>query len=152
MLKPSDEYGGSGVTLGWESTEAAWDASIEKAMTAINEQLPPEYRHGRPYPLLVVIHGGPDASWIIRWTQVRPGRTGNGDIYYAGLDNNAGGSGSPSFFAGDTTPVPPANSANPALFMTFPQTKALTRKQASYSAKTGVITMRIPLSAAGKPA
>jgi hypothetical protein len=34
VLKPSDEYGGSGVTLGWESSEAAWDATIEKAMTA----------------------------------------------------------------------------------------------------------------------
>ncbi len=34
VLKPSDEYGGSGVTLGWESSEAAWDTSIEKAMTA----------------------------------------------------------------------------------------------------------------------
>src|SRR5437016_12503889 len=32
VLKPSDEYGGSGVTLGWESSEAAWDEAIEKAM------------------------------------------------------------------------------------------------------------------------
>src|SRR5204863_5523382 len=36
VLKPSDEYGGSGVTLGWESSEAAWDAVIEKAMSAKN--------------------------------------------------------------------------------------------------------------------
>jgi len=35
VLKPSDEYGGSGVTLGWESSEAAWDETIEKAMTAL---------------------------------------------------------------------------------------------------------------------
>jgi uncharacterized circularly permuted ATP-grasp superfamily protein len=34
VLKPSDEYGGSGVTLGWESSEAAWDETIEQAMTA----------------------------------------------------------------------------------------------------------------------
>src|SRR6266404_8504878 len=32
VLKPSDEYGGSGVTLGWESSEAAWDTSIENAV------------------------------------------------------------------------------------------------------------------------
>jgi hypothetical protein len=32
VLKPSDEYGGSGVTLGWETGEAAWDAAIEKAV------------------------------------------------------------------------------------------------------------------------
>ena len=34
VLKPSDEYGGSGVTLGWETAEAAWDEAIESALTA----------------------------------------------------------------------------------------------------------------------
>jgi hypothetical protein len=33
VIKPSDEYGGSGVTLGWETSEAAWDAAIEKAVS-----------------------------------------------------------------------------------------------------------------------
>jgi len=32
VLKQSDEYGGSGVTLGWETNEAEWDAVIEKAV------------------------------------------------------------------------------------------------------------------------
>src|SRR5215813_10831046 len=32
VLKPSDEYGGSGVTLGWETSEAAWDTAVEKAL------------------------------------------------------------------------------------------------------------------------
>ena len=32
VLKPSDEYGGSGVTLGWESSESYWDTVIEKAI------------------------------------------------------------------------------------------------------------------------
>src|SRR5258707_1870485 len=36
VLKPSDEYGGSGVTLGWETSEAAWDAAIELALIAKN--------------------------------------------------------------------------------------------------------------------
>jgi hypothetical protein len=36
VLKPSDEYGGSGVTLGWETAEAAWDEAIERALTAKN--------------------------------------------------------------------------------------------------------------------
>jgi uncharacterized circularly permuted ATP-grasp superfamily protein len=36
VLKPSDEYGGSGVTLGWETSEAAWDAAIERALSAKN--------------------------------------------------------------------------------------------------------------------
>jgi hypothetical protein len=34
VLKPSDEYGGTGVTLGWETDEAAWDAAIERALLA----------------------------------------------------------------------------------------------------------------------
>ncbi len=36
VLKPSDEYGGTGVTLGWETSEAAWDAAIEFALSAKN--------------------------------------------------------------------------------------------------------------------
>src|SRR5262245_25842100 len=33
VLKPSDEYGGSGVTLGWETSESDWDSVIEKAIS-----------------------------------------------------------------------------------------------------------------------
>ncbi len=36
VLKPSDEYGGSGVTLGWEIGEAAWDEAIERALASKN--------------------------------------------------------------------------------------------------------------------
>jgi len=36
VLKPSDEYGGSGVTLGWETNERAWDVAIERAVSAGN--------------------------------------------------------------------------------------------------------------------
>jgi hypothetical protein len=36
VLKPSDEYGGSGVTLGWETSEAEWDEAIERALTSKN--------------------------------------------------------------------------------------------------------------------
>jgi uncharacterized circularly permuted ATP-grasp superfamily protein len=32
VLKPSDEYGGTGVKLGWESSEGEWDSAIEKAI------------------------------------------------------------------------------------------------------------------------
>lgn len=34
VLKPSDEYGGTGVTLGWETEESAWDEAIERALGA----------------------------------------------------------------------------------------------------------------------
>jgi uncharacterized circularly permuted ATP-grasp superfamily protein len=36
VLKPSDEYGGAGVTLGWETSEADWDVAIERALSAKN--------------------------------------------------------------------------------------------------------------------
>jgi hypothetical protein len=32
VLKPSDEYGGSGVTLGWETSERDWDEAIARAI------------------------------------------------------------------------------------------------------------------------
>ena len=32
VLKPNDEYGGTGVTLGWETDERAWDDAIERAV------------------------------------------------------------------------------------------------------------------------
>jgi hypothetical protein len=35
VLKPSDEYGGSGVTLGWETSEAEWDTVIERAVAPV---------------------------------------------------------------------------------------------------------------------
>jgi uncharacterized circularly permuted ATP-grasp superfamily protein len=34
VLKPSDEYGGTGVKLGWEATQAEWDATIAIALEA----------------------------------------------------------------------------------------------------------------------
>jgi hypothetical protein len=34
VLKPSDEYGGTGVTLGWETTESAWEAAIQAAISS----------------------------------------------------------------------------------------------------------------------
>jgi hypothetical protein len=34
VMKPSDEYGGTGVTLGWETSEPSWDSTIEKAVSA----------------------------------------------------------------------------------------------------------------------
>ena len=34
VIKPSDEYGGSGVTLGWETPAGEWDAAIERALNS----------------------------------------------------------------------------------------------------------------------
>lgn len=95
--------------------------------------------------------GGPDASWMVRWTMVTPGQTGNGDIFYAGMDNNAGagGSGTPTFFDGNTASVPPPNPEEHAKYLTYPQTNVLSSSTASYNAKTGVSTMHIPLADVG---
>jgi hypothetical protein len=94
--------------------------------------------------------GGPDASWMMRWTVVQPGTTGNGHIYYAGMDNNqgAGGSGQPTFFDGDTAGIPPANSAEHTKYLAYPQTH---RISGSFDARTGTITLRVPRSDVGNP-
>jgi uncharacterized circularly permuted ATP-grasp superfamily protein len=34
VLKPNDEYGGTGVTLGWETSPQQWDAVIDQALAA----------------------------------------------------------------------------------------------------------------------
>jgi hypothetical protein len=34
VLKPNDEYGGKGVTIGWEASESEWDAAIADALRA----------------------------------------------------------------------------------------------------------------------
>jgi hypothetical protein len=96
--------------------------------------------------------GGPDASWIVRWTRVMPGTTGNGHIFYAGMDNNASGGGTPTFFAGDTSCIPgPGNPAEHCKYLTYPQTTVLSASQASYNPTTGVITMHVPETAVGPP-
>jgi hypothetical protein len=95
--------------------------------------------------------GGPDASWMMRWTLVKPGQTGNGDIFYAGMDNNAGagGTGAVSFFVGNTACVPATNPEEHCKYLAFPQTTAV---PGSYNASTGVITITIPLADVGSPA
>jgi uncharacterized circularly permuted ATP-grasp superfamily protein len=32
VLKPNDEYGGTGVTLGWETDDREWDAALDRAL------------------------------------------------------------------------------------------------------------------------
>ena len=32
VLKPNDEYGGTGVTLGWENNESEWDSALNRAL------------------------------------------------------------------------------------------------------------------------
>ena len=34
VLKPSDEYGGTGVTLGWETSESAWETAIQATLSS----------------------------------------------------------------------------------------------------------------------
>lgn len=33
VIKPNDEYGGKGVLVGWEMSQAAWDTALENALT-----------------------------------------------------------------------------------------------------------------------
>ena len=45
IIKPNDDYGGSGIVVGWESTESEWDNAIEASLTSpfvVQERVPVE--------------------------------------------------------------------------------------------------------------
>jgi uncharacterized circularly permuted ATP-grasp superfamily protein len=53
LLKPNDDYGGKGITIGWESTAAQWDAALKAALEApfvVQERVRIAYED---YPTLV---------------------------------------------------------------------------------------------------
>ena len=53
VLKPNDDYGGAGITLGWTVDEATWADAIARALSAphiVQERVPIPYE---PYPSMV---------------------------------------------------------------------------------------------------
>lgn len=53
LLKPNDEYGGKGITIGWEVSAAEWEAALNTALAApfvVQERVTIAYE---PYPALV---------------------------------------------------------------------------------------------------
>lgn len=53
LLKPNDEYGGKGITIGWESSSDEWDAALRAALESpfvVQERVTIAYE---PYPALV---------------------------------------------------------------------------------------------------
>lgn len=53
LLKPNDEYGGKGITIGWEASAAKWDAALNAALASpfvVQERVTIAYE---PYPALV---------------------------------------------------------------------------------------------------
>lgn len=53
LLKPNDEYGGKGITIGWESSADEWDAALAAALETpfvVQEKVTIAYE---PYPALV---------------------------------------------------------------------------------------------------
>ncbi|WP_298816517.1 hypothetical protein [Chloroflexus sp.] len=53
LLKPNDEYGGKGITIGWEVSDSEWDAALKAALESpfvVQERVTIAYE---PYPALV---------------------------------------------------------------------------------------------------
>ena len=53
LLKPNDEYGGKGITVGWEASADEWDAALRAALETpfvVQEKVTIAYE---PYPALV---------------------------------------------------------------------------------------------------
>jgi uncharacterized circularly permuted ATP-grasp superfamily protein len=43
LLKPNDDYGGKGITLGWETTESGWETALNEALShsfIVQERVP----------------------------------------------------------------------------------------------------------------
>jgi uncharacterized circularly permuted ATP-grasp superfamily protein len=67
VLKPNDDYGGHGVTLGWETAASAWDAALETAVSGVKgawvvqERIPvrreifPQFESGQPVAMRDVL-------------------------------------------------------------------------------------------------
>ena len=50
VLKPNDDYGGTGIVLGWEADDGTWDAALKSALeapTVIQERI---HQPSEPYP------------------------------------------------------------------------------------------------------
>jgi uncharacterized circularly permuted ATP-grasp superfamily protein len=53
VLKPNDEYGGTGIVLGWEVDDEAWQQAIQTAIAepyVVQERVPLPHE---PYPCMV---------------------------------------------------------------------------------------------------
>jgi hypothetical protein len=67
VLKPNDDYGGHGVTLGWEADEKAWDATLSKALSAHGDWVVQEKIHVRrePFPRFTPGNGARIADMLV---------------------------------------------------------------------------------------
>lgn len=88
--------------------------------------------------------GGTDLSWLMRWTQVVPGTPGNGHVWYAGMESNAGGA--PRFFDGD---MKCQIATTHCKYFTYPGDHTI---QGTEDAATNTITLHVPLADVGSPA
>ena len=84
--------------------------------------------------------GGTTGEWILRFTTYDPGRNGNGNIYYAGMESVGGGA--PTFVVGQPTAGGPPG-------MPLTEFNSSTAAKGTYDAKTGTISIDIPFSALG---
>jgi hypothetical protein len=53
VLKPDDEYGGTGVVLGWETTASGWEAAVTSALSALWVVQERVAIPNEPYPSLI---------------------------------------------------------------------------------------------------
>ena len=91
---------------------------------------------------------------MIRWTMVTPGndRQRRHLLRRHGQQRRRGRVRDAQLLRRATPPGSrPSNPGEHTKYLTYPQTHTLSSSQASYDAKTGVITMHIPLSDVGNP-
>ena len=62
VIKPNDEYGGTGVTLGWETSEADWDAALARAIAERDRGWVAQQRIAVRREMFPVCDASPDAG------------------------------------------------------------------------------------------
>jgi uncharacterized circularly permuted ATP-grasp superfamily protein len=53
VLKPNDEYGGTGVVIGWETSAEDWAKTIQHALTTPHVVQERVFVHQRPFPMMI---------------------------------------------------------------------------------------------------
>ena len=69
VLKPNDEYGGKGVTIGWEASESEWDAALAEGLRASYVVQEKVELARQSFPELAEDGASASATWSWTWTR-----------------------------------------------------------------------------------
>ena len=72
VMKPNDDYGGAGVTLGWDTTESVWDDTLQRALAEPAGTWIVQERIAVRREVFPVFSGGADATFTDMLVDMAP--------------------------------------------------------------------------------